>query len=146
MSLSETEKKEHFTHTILEHFLAWLIRPPGGSAGIFCSVHPQVPRETHQEFTDVHSLSRTARSIHVTAHGMFTTCSLFRSKWAFAYFKTVITQKKKKLSTFCQREGVQRLWTSCRGHTVTQRRISSVINKLRTICGGTNVQHRCNPP
>lgn len=71
------KQKKSTLHTQYLEILVGLIRPPGESAGIFCSVHPQVSQETHRDFTDVHSFSRTARRIHVTAHGMFTTCFYF---------------------------------------------------------------------
>lgn len=97
------KQKKSTLHTQYLEILVGLIRPPGESAGIFCSVHPQVSQETQRDFTDVHSFSRTARRIHVTAHGMFTTCFYFVVKKCLHSFKTIIIKKKKKVFTFCQR-------------------------------------------
>lgn len=95
--------KKSTLHTQYLNILVGLIRPPGESAGIFCSVHPQVPQETHRDFTDVHSISRTARSIHVTAKGMFAACFYFVVNRCLHSFKTIIMKKKKKVFTFCRR-------------------------------------------
>ena len=127
MSLSESQK-EHFTHTILEHFSRtdpssrWI-------CGYFLQCAPTGPSGDAPGFHgcpfNLPHCTKYPRYCQRHVCGVL----LFCSKQVFAFFQNNNNEEKEKGVHFLS-EGVQHPWMSCRGHAVTQRRISTVINEL----------------